>query len=121
MTNKVRGIITATIEGESLNLRISTNEWCELEDEFGQSTTQLLKRFNEMVASEALDMRFLRSFFRASLLGAKPDITHEAAGALMSAHGLIEAAQLTGRVIVASMPEVKEAPPGKPKKPPVQR
>ncbi|TDK35198.1 hypothetical protein E2F50_13130 [Rhizobium deserti] len=114
MTNSVRGIITAEIDGERLAFLLSANEWCELEDEFGKTTDVLLKEFGEMAEQEHLDMRIMRSFFRAAVSDAKPGITMREAGRLMQIHGLVESARLIGEVIVASMPEVKSDA-GKPK------
>jgi hypothetical protein len=114
MTNQARGIISLPYQGKNLQLRIATNEWCELEDEFGKGTDEIAGDFQAMVTSGKLKMGLLRSFFRAALSGDMPDITHEQAGAIMTDIGLVEAGSVIGKVIVASMPEVKE-PPGKPK------
>lgn len=114
MTNQTRGIISLPYNGENLQLRIAANEWCELEDEHGKGTDDILAQFGAMLDSKKLDMRFLRSFFRAALSGAKPNITHEEAGAVMTDIGLVKAGEVIGKVIAASMPEVKD-PVGKPK------
>jgi hypothetical protein len=113
MTNQTRGIISLPFNGENLQLRIATNEWCELEDEHGKSTDEVAAEFFEMAQSAKLKMHLLRSFFRAALSGARPGITHGEAGAIMTEIGLVQAAEVIGKVIIASMPEVKE--PGKPK------
>jgi hypothetical protein len=107
MTNQARGIISAVIDGNPLELRIATNEWCDLEDEHGKTTDELANGFQNMAAAEKLDMRMLRSFFRAAASYSKPGITHDEAGELMTKHGLVESALLIGRVIITSMPEVK--------------
>jgi hypothetical protein len=110
MANKHKGEVSAEIAGTAYTLRIATNEWCELEDEFGKPTTVIVKDFFDMVTEGTLRMRTIRSFFRAALIGQQPDITHEEAGAIMSDMGLVESAGLLGQVIVASMPEVEEKP-----------
>lgn len=120
MTNTARGIISLPHNGENLQLRIATNEWCELEDEFGKPTGEIATDFETMVAAGKLKMGLLRSFFRAALSGTRPDITHEEAGAIMTDVGLVKAAEIIGRVILASMPEAKE-PAGKPKAAPRRR
>ncbi|WP_322990885.1 hypothetical protein [Hoeflea sp.] len=109
MANKQKGEVSAKIAGTDYTLRIATNEWCELEDEFGKPTTEIVTDFFEMVSAGSLRMKMLRSFFRAAMIGTKPDITHEEAGAIMSAMGLVEAGGLLGRVIVASMPDADDA------------
>ncbi|MBP1842010.1 hypothetical protein J2046_000254 [Rhizobium petrolearium] len=115
MTNTVRGIVSHEIDGERLDFCLSANEWCELEDEFGKKTDEILKDFGTMAENEQLDMRLLRSIFRAAVSYSKQNITLQEAGALMRSLGLVESAALIGTVIVASMPEVK-AGPGKPKR-----
>ncbi|MGO6999015.1 hypothetical protein [Rhizobium leguminosarum] len=112
MTNNVRGVLTQEIDGETYTLCLSANEWCDLEEEHGKSTVQILKAFQEMASKEDLDMRFLRSIFRAALSYGKPGITYAEAGRLMQACGLVEAATLVGRVAMLSLPE--EKPTGKP-------
>ncbi|MBY5689342.1 hypothetical protein [Rhizobium leguminosarum] len=114
MTNAVRGIVTAEIDGKTVTLCLSANQWCDLEEEHGKSTRHILGRFEEMAAEEDLDMRFLRSLFRAALSYSQPDVTLEQAGAIMQACGLVEAAKLVGQAAVLSMPEVKGTA-GKPK------
>lgn len=114
MTNIARGIVSLPYNGENLQLRIATNEWCELEDEFGKGTDEIATDFEVMVTSGKLKMGLLRSFFRAALAASRPGITHEEAGEIMSNIGLVEAGEVIGKVIIASMPEVK-APAGKPK------
>lgn len=113
MTNQTRGIISLPFNGENLQLRIATNEWCELEDEFGKGTDEIAKQFFEMAKASQLKMGLLRSFFRAALSGAKPGVTHEEAGSIMTEIGLVPAAEVIGKVIIASMPEAQETT-GKP-------
>lgn len=123
MTNQIRGVISEEILGERLNLRLAANEWCELEDEYGKSTDEILKDFFGMVESGKLRIGMLRSMFRASLSGVKPGITSEEAGNIMAEMELAEVGRIVGKVIVASLPEVKPAPkeaPGK-RKPPAKR
>lgn len=114
MSNQTRGIVSLPYNGENLQLRIATNEWCELEDEFEKGTDEIAGDFQAMVTTGKLKMGLLRSFFRAALSGSKPNITHEEAGAIMTDIGLVKAGEVIGKVIVASMPEVKE-PTGKSK------
>ncbi|MCC2608390.1 hypothetical protein [Neorhizobium petrolearium] len=116
MTNSVRGIVSQEIDGERLEFCLSANEWCELEDEFGKKTDEILKEFGTMAENEQLDMRLLRSIFRAAVSYSKQNITLQEAGVLMRSLGLVESAALIGTVIVASMPEVKASPAGKPKR-----
>ena len=55
-----------------------------------------------------LNMKFMRSVFRAALSGDRPDISDRDAGEIMSELGLPEAARLIGEVIKASMPDQEE-------------
>lgn len=108
MANQYKGEVSAEIDGTTYTLRIATNEWCELEDEFDKPTTEIVKDFFDMVTSGTLRMKTLRSYFRAALSGSMQDIDHQSAGTIMSNMGLVDAAALLGRVIVASMPDASE-------------
>lgn len=105
MGNFHRGQVSETIGGNTYVFRIATNEWCELEDEHGKTTDELITEFFELVSAGKLKMSYLRSFFRAALLGTHPEITHQEAGEIMSDIGLVEAGGLLGRIISASIPE----------------
>lgn len=104
MSNVIKGTITCEIDGERLELLLATNEWCELEDELGKNTQQILSEFFAMAQIGALNMRLMRSLFRAALSQVKPGISLIQAGEIMSRIGLVEAAPLLGKVILASMP-----------------
>lgn len=116
MANSQRGEVSATIRDETYILRIATNEWCSLEDEHGKNTDELISGFFQMIAAGKLNMALVRSFFRASLAGSRPDITHQEAGTIMSEIGLVEAGALLGKVIAASMPEPDQDATGNPPK-----
>lgn len=106
MGNLHRGQVSETIGGVVYVFRIATNEWCELEDEHDKTTDELIAEFFSLVSAGRLKMSYLRSFFRAALVGSRPDITHHEAGVIMSDMGLVEAGGLLGRVISASIPDV---------------
>ncbi len=116
MGNLNRGEVSAQIDGTEYVLRIATNEWCHLEAEFGKSTDEIIADFIAMLSANKLKIGFLRSLFRASLIGRKPDITKEQTGELMSALGLVEAGGLLAQVIKASMPEESEGAATNPRK-----
>lgn len=109
MSNEIRGVISEEILGERLALRLSANEWCELEDEHGKSTDEILKDFGAMVQEGNLRLNMLRSLFRAAMSGAKPGITHAEAGNIMAEVGLVDVGRIVGEVIVASLPQVETA------------
>ena len=109
MANQHKGEVSAEIAGTIYTLRIATNEWCELEDEFDKPTTEIVKDFFDMVTSGTLRMKTMRSYFRAALSGSMQDIDHQQAGTIMSNMGLVDAAALLGKVIVASMPDADES------------
>lgn len=116
MTNTARGVVSREINGETINFRIATNEWCELEDEFGKTTDEILKDFFAGVQQGSLTMKNLRKFFRAALSSSRPGLTEKEAGEVMSDLGLADAGVLLGEVILASMPQAEEGKPapGKP-------
>lgn len=125
MTNQVRGVVSAEIGGKRYKLRLSANEWCELEDEFGQTTDEILKWFFEDLNAGRLKMKVLRIIFRACLSGSHPDITLEEAGSIMADNGLVESAKMIGEAIMLSMPKpdasgsatMGKGSPGKPRAP----
>ncbi|UUP19505.1 hypothetical protein [Nitratireductor thuwali] len=108
MANRHKGEVSAKIDGTEYTLRIATNEWCMLEDEFDKTTDEILNEFYQTLAAGKLRMHFIRKLFRAALIGQKPEITLEEAGSIMSDLGLVEAGALLGKVVTASMPDVKE-------------
>lgn len=114
MGNLNRGEVSAQISGTEFILRIATNEWCHLEAELGMSTDEIIADFIAMLSANKLKMAFLRSLFRAALIGRKPEITEEQTGELMSEMGLAEAGGLLAQVIKASMPEESEPAPSRP-------
>jgi hypothetical protein len=117
MGNAIRGTVTCEIDGERLELLLATNEWCELEDEFGKTTDEILAEFFKDTEAQKLKMQFLRRLFLAALSSSKPEMTLEEAGTIMTRLGLVEAATLLGRTIVASLPKAEAAPAGAPGKP----
>ena len=116
MGNINRGQVSETIGGTPYVFRIATNEWCDLEDEHGKTTDELIAEFFDLVSAGRLKMAYLRSFFRAALVGSMPQITHHEAGEIMSNMGLVEAGGLLGRIIAASIPDVDGDAPENPQK-----
>lgn len=109
MANENRGEVSAVIDGKTLTFRLATNEWCELEDEHGKTTGAIIDDLSAMMMSGKLDMRFIRSLFKAALSGQKPDISDKEAGDLMNRLGLVETGSLIGRVVRASLPDDDDA------------
>lgn len=108
MPNLKRGEVGFDLDGERYILRLATNEWCALEEEHGKTTDELIADFMGQLQAERLNMRFIRSFFHAALIGSKPEATADDAGAIMSDMGMVEAAQKLALAIQASMPEAPE-------------
>lgn len=108
MANPHRGEVAFDLAGEQYTLRIATNEWCALEEEHGELTTDLLVRFQAMVSNNRLDMRFVRSFFKAALEHCRPGISLEDAGEIMTGLSLVEAAKKLGQAIALSLPSADE-------------
>lgn len=117
MGNLLRGQVSETIGGEAYVFRLATNEWASLEDEHDKTTDELIVWFFELLDQNKLRMSLLRSFFRAALIGQRPDVTIDEAGEIMSDMGLVEAGALLGRVIAASMPDPKAEDENPPKAP----
>lgn len=117
MSNPVKGTVSATIDDKAVSLSMGMNEWCELEDELGVDTSDILARFQGMAEAEKIEMRFFRSLFRAMLSSAHPDVTHAEAGKVAARMGMVGAFELLGRVLMASMPEADETGEGADKQP----
>lgn len=105
MTNPVRGVISHDLADRRLRLRLSVNEWCELEEELGKDCSQIISELFQSIATGRLNQTFLRALFRAAVSFDQPDITAKAAGDIMADVGMVESAALLGRVVAASMPE----------------
>ncbi|WP_180901940.1 hypothetical protein [Martelella soudanensis] len=116
MSNPVKGTVTHEIDGETVELMLGMNEWCELEEELGMETTAILRRFQAMADEEKIDMKFFRVLFRGMLSSASPEVTHKDAGRIAATMGLINAFRLLGEVIMASIPSDAEGDDKQPKK-----
>lgn len=72
MANKVRGEIAADFDGGKINLILSTNAICELEDAADRGITDLL---DEIGDPARVRMKTVRLFFWALMLDERPDAT----------------------------------------------
>ncbi|GAB5431213.1 MAG: hypothetical protein EpisKO_05830 [Epibacterium sp.] len=106
MANKVRGQVAADFEGEKINLLLSTNAICELEDAADQPIDEFLEaKFGEGRKPRMKDLRLL---FWALMLGARPDATLEDAGTLID--GLRgDHQRIMAEAISAAFPDASEA------------
>lgn len=80
MANRVRGEISANFKGGKINLILSTNSICELEDAAGRPITDIL---DEIGNPGRVRMKTVRLLFWALMLGEKPDATIGDAGELI--------------------------------------
>ncbi|KEJ93986.1 Phage tail tube protein, GTA-gp10 [Pseudosulfitobacter pseudonitzschiae] len=80
MANKVRGQIAAKFQGEKINLVLSTNSICELEDATDQGIDEFLEKF---MPGKKVRMKDLRLMFWALMLDERPGATIAEAGALI--------------------------------------
>lgn len=112
MANKVRGQIAADFEGEKINLLLSTNAICELEDAADLPIDEFLDKFSEGRKPRMKDLRLL---FWALMLGERPKATVEDAGALID--GLRgDHERIMTEAIMAAFPDASEAGDGEPGK-----
>lgn len=109
MANKVRGQIAADFEGGKINLLLSTNAICELEDAADRSINELLDELN--VPNRAR-MKTVRLLFWAMMLDEKPDATIQDAGRLIDGVRGDHDRILTD-AILAAFPDAAEGEPGK--------
>lgn len=112
MANKVRGEIAADFEGGKINLMLSVNAICELEDATDRPITDLL---DEISDPKRARMKTVRSMFWAMMLAAKPEATLKDAGALIDGLRGKHDRILTD-AILAAFPEADEAGEGAPEK-----
>lgn len=113
MANKVRGQIAAEFQGERINLILSTNSICELEDAAGVAVDVFLERFTP---PRKPSMRDLRLMFWAMMLDERPKATLSDAGALIDElRGDYE--RILAQAVLAAFPDPEEpggdAAPGK--------
>ncbi len=80
MANKVRGQIAAKFQGEKINLVLSTNSICELEDASDLAIDEFLEKFQP---GRKVRMRDLRLMFWALMLEDRPSATIKEAGQLI--------------------------------------
>jgi hypothetical protein len=104
MANKQRGQIAATFKGESINLVLSTNSICELEDAADQPIDEFLDKFQP---GAKVRMRDLRLMFWALMLDERPAATIKDAGALID--GLRgDHDRIMTQAIMAAFPDAPE-------------
>lgn len=80
MANKQRGQVGVTVNGEKLNLLLSTNSICELEDQAGRQINDIL---DELSDPSRVRFKTVRLIFWALMLDARPDATLADAGRLI--------------------------------------
>lgn len=106
----MRGRVTFEVAGQEYALRFTTNRLCDLEEDAGESITQLGERLEEPGAITFTD---LRRIFRAGLVG---EFSHAQAGDLLDAIGLQEGLMLAMKALGAAFDiKVEDGKPGKPK------
>ena len=102
MANKERGEIAVEFDGESINLILSTNAICELEDAADCSITDILDKVGEK--DKRARFKFVRWLFWAMMLDARPNATVADAGKLIdSLRGKHD--QVMVAAIIAAFPE----------------
>lgn len=105
MANKVRGQIPADFEGEKINLILSTNSICELEDAADLPIDAFLEKFQP---GAKVRMKDLRLMFWALMLDERPKATIKDAGALIDElRG--DHDRIMTEAILAAFPDASEA------------
>lgn len=103
MANKVRGQIAADFEGKPINLILSTNAICELEDRAGVSIVEFMDRLQ----TPAPKLKDARLMFWAMMLDEMPDATLVDAGKLIDGlRGRKD--QIMTDAILAAFPDADE-------------
>ena len=110
MANKVRGQIPADFEGEKINLILSTNSICELEDAADLAIDVFIEKFQ---TGGNVRMKDLRLMFWALMLDERPDATIKDAGKLID--GLRgDHDRIMSEAVLAAFPDAQESgEPGK--------
>jgi len=104
MANKVRGQIAAPFEGGKINLMLSTNSICELEDAANRPITDLLDELNDPKRAK---MKTVRLLFWAMMLDERPEATLADAGRLIDGvRG--DHDRIMMDAILAAFPDAKE-------------
>lgn len=109
MANKVRGQIAADFDGGKINLKLSTNAICELEDAANRPITDLL---DEISDPQRRRMKSIRLLFWAMMLDERPDATVADASALIDGlRGNVDG--VMAAAVNAAFPDPEETAPGK--------
>lgn len=105
MANKVRGQIPADFKGEKINLMLSTNSICELEEAADLPVDEFLEKFQP---GAKVRMKDLRLMFWALMLDERPKATIKDAGALIDElRG--DHDRIMTEAILAAFPDASEA------------
>lgn len=111
MANKVRGEIAADFEGGKINLILSTNAICELEDAADLSIMEFL----DLLKLPKPRMKTMRLMFWAMMLNERPQATIADAGKVIDGlRGKHE--QVMTAAVVAAFPEANKGGEGQPGK-----
>lgn len=110
MANKARGQISADFNGEKVNLILSTNAICELEDAADRSINDIL---DEIGNPKRVRMKTVRLMFWAMMLDEKPDATVQDASKLIDGLRGQQERIMTEAVLAAFPDAAEDAAPGK--------
>lgn len=110
MANKVRGQISADFDGGKINLILSTNAICELEDAAHKPITEILDELNDPKRAR---MKTVRLMFWAMMLDEKPEATLADAGRLIDAVRGDHDRIMTDAILAAFPDPAEDDAPGK--------
>ncbi len=85
MANPKRGELAVKFDGKTINLALTFNALCELEEHFGENIVKLMTRMND---ETKLSFREVREFMHVVLMQKVPDATIAQAGEMVEENGL---------------------------------
>jgi len=88
VANRAKGQVSVDVNGEAVNLSLTFNAICELEDLYGTSISDIVAKVDTDVKRDAVSYKDLRAILWASLLDARPDASLPDAGKVAEALGV---------------------------------
>ena len=103
MANRSKGEVSVTFRGQAINLAMTFNVICAIEDAFDQPIEDAMARFDDQGGQKKLSMRDMRVLFHQLLIYGMPDASQEDAGDLIEEIGMQAAGKLLEQIMARSM------------------
>ena len=102
MANPKRGQVKAKFAGKSINLKLTFNGLCELEDLYGQDISTITVQFSKDAATGKTSLKDMRAIIWASMLDEMPDASLADAGVIAADLGQEKLGETVNAVLEGS-------------------